>query len=217
MKKIFLVLIGQLFLIFPVCGQQFVFKTGINHTSYAYNSSVGGQLLSFIPGRGVSNSLGLETDVDSIFFIKNSRSFLQSTHLKNELALTLDGFNSFAENRTNSYQWQTTYGGIRNTLTLQAPVGKLDLGVSGAIGFSSLVWGISEIDGLITSLRKQKDFTGIFFGTGLGFSGKYTLMSPLSISLTYMNSTHWRVANPGEEKFRFINQSLVFGIHIKMD
>jgi hypothetical protein len=37
--------------------------------------------------------------------------------LKNEVSLNLDSFNSYGGNQNNNYSWETTYGGLTNTLS----------------------------------------------------------------------------------------------------
>ena len=142
MRTLFLVCILMIGMQFHSFGQEIFIKTGINSTTYDFRSADGTKLLDFTSGMGNSIEMGM-----GFPFVPKSkkegaavkeRSY-SPNWLKNEVSLNLDSFNSYGGNQNNNYSWETTYGGLTNTLSFLAHIGEVELGVRGHVGLSGMI------------------------------------------------------------------------------
>ncbi|MFZ9235667.1 MAG: hypothetical protein ACO22X_05575 [Algoriphagus sp.] len=219
MRTLFLVSTLLIGMQFHSLGQEIFIKTGINSTTYDFRSSDGTKLLDFTSGMGNSIEMGM-----GFPFVKKSkkedspikeRSY--SPHwFKNEVSLNMDSFNSFGGDQNNNYSWETTYGGITNTLSFLAHIGEVELGIRGALGLSRMISGTQVINSSRFPLKEEADFQGFFAKTGVGASASYPVFQRAFLNLTYNYSKNSRLGGPEEEQVRFLSHGLVFGLYVQL-
>ena len=219
MRTLFLVSTLLIGMQFHSLGQEIFIKTGINSTTYDFRSSDGTKLLDFTSGLGNSIEMGM-----GFPFVKKSkkedssikeRSY--SPHwFKNEVALNMDSFNSFGGDQNNNYSWETTYGGITNTLSFLAHIGEVELGVRGALGLSRMITGTQVINSSRFPLKEEADFQGFFAKTGVGASASYPVFQRAFLNLTYNYSKNSRLGGPEEEQVRFLSHGVLFGLYVQL-
>jgi hypothetical protein len=148
----------------PLFGQEIFIKTGFNSSTYDFRSVSGDQLLDFSPGIGSS----IQTGMGFPFLLKKAKE--DSTQVgpsysphwfKNEISLNLDNFNSFGGNLNNNYSWETTYGGLTNSISFLAHIGEVELGLRGLLGVSGMISGTQVINNSRFTLNGQDDFSGL--------------------------------------------------------
>jgi hypothetical protein len=200
-------------------GQEVFFKTGKNFTTYEFKSGSGLDI-TFLPGRGDSYEFGLgfpfaEKEGTGPTVVSNDTS--SPIWLKYEASLTLDSYDSYGGDLNNNYSWETTYGGVRNRLSILGKVGGLDLGLMGILGASKMITGTQVVNKSRFDLREFEDFSGVFIEGGLGGSASFQVVNQGFLSLSYDYSKSFRVGEQSPDRLRFNNQRIVFGIHFKLD
>lgn len=220
MKTLFfsclLVLIGSGLLV----AQEIFIKTGFNSTTYDFRSAAGDRLLNFTPGIGSSIEMGMgfplvpKKTKEQLDKLERSYS---PNWLKNEVSLNLDSFNSFGGNSNNNYSWETTYGGLRNTLSFLAHFGEVELGIKGILGASGMLSGTQVINSSRFPLMGQDDFSGIFVRRGGGVSASYPVFQRGFLNLTYTYTKSSRLGGPTEQRVSFLTQSLLFGVYVQLN
>jgi hypothetical protein len=204
---------------FHSLGQEIFIKTGINSTTYDFRSSDGTKLLDFTSGMGNSIEMGM-----GFPFVKKSKKEDSSIKVrsysphwfKNEVSLNMDSFNSFGGDQNNNYSWETTYGGITNTLSFLAHIGEVELGIRGALGLSRMISGTQVINSSRFPLKEEADFQGFFAKTGVGASASYPVFQRAFLNLTYNYSKNSRLGGPEEEQVRFLSHGFVFGLYVQL-
>ena len=220
MRTLFLVCILIIGMQFHSFGQEIFIKTGINSTTYDFRSSDGTPLLDFTPGMGNSIEMGMgfpfvqKSKKDRALHKERSYS---PNWFKNEVALNMDSFNSFGGNQNNNYSWETTYGGVTNTLSFLAHIGEVELGVRGALGLSKMISGTQVINSSRFPLKGEADFKGLFAKTGVGASASYPVFQRAFLNLTYNYSKSSRLGGPEEEQVRFLSHAVVFGLYVQLN
>ena len=199
--------------------QEIFIKTGINSTTYDFRSSDGTKLLDFSSGMGNSIEMGMGFP----FVPKTKKEGAPEKELsyspnwfKNEVSLNLDSFNSFGGDQNNNYSWETTYGGITNTLSFLAHIGEVELGVRGSLGFSGMLSGTQVINSSRFPLKEEADFQGLFAKTGVGASLSYPVFQRAFLNLTYSYSKSARLGGPEEEQVRFLSHGFLFGLYVQL-
>jgi hypothetical protein len=211
-----LVLIGSGLLV----AQEIFIKTGFNSTIYDFRSAAGDRLLDFSPGIGSSIEMGMgfpfipkktkEEDAEE------ERSY-SPNWLKNEVSLNLDSFNSFGGDSNNNYSWETTYGGLSNTVSFLVHVGDMELGIKGILGVSSMLSGTQVINNARFPLKGQEDFSGIFARRGAGVSASYPVFQRGFLNLTYTYAKSSRLGGLEDQRMSFLSQRLVFGVYVQLN
>jgi len=200
-------------------GQEIFIKTGINSTTYDFRSTDGIKLLDFTSGMGNSIEMGM-----GFPFVPKSkkegapekeRSY-SPNWFKNEVSLNLDSFNSFGGDQNNNYSWETTYGGITNTLSFLAHIGEVELGIRGHVGLSGMLSGTQVINSSRFPLKGTADFKGVFAKTGVGASASYPVFQRAFLNLTYNYSKSARLGGPQEEQVRFFSHGFLFGLYVQL-
>jgi len=200
--------------------QEIFIKTGINSTSYDFRSSDGTKLLDFTSGMGNSIEMGMgfpfvPKSIKEEAAVKE-RSY--SPHwFKNEVSLNLDSFNSFGGDQNNNYSWETTYGGLTNTLSFLAHIGEVELGIRGHLGLSGMLSGTQVINSSRFPLKGTADFKGVFAKTGVGASASYPVFQRAFLNLTYNYSKSARLGGPQEEQVRFLSHGFLFGLYVQLN
>ncbi len=219
MRTLFLVCAFLIGMQLPSSGQEIFIKTGINSTTYDFRSADGAKLLDFTSGMGNSIEMGMgfplvpKTKKEGA--PEKERSY-SPNWLKNEVSLNLDSFNSFGGDQNNNYSWETTYGGITNTLSFLAHIGEVELGVRGHVGLSGMLSGTQVINSSRFPLKGNEDFKGVFAKTGVGASASYPVFQRAFLNLTYSYSKSSRLGGPVEEQVRFLSHGVLFGLYVQL-
>ena len=219
MRTLFLVCAFLVGMQLPSSGQEIFIKTGINSTTYDFRSADGAKLLDFTSGMGNSIEMGMgfpfvpKTKKEGA--PEKERSY-SPNWLKNEVSLNLDSFNSFGGDQNNNYSWETTYGGITNTLSFLAHIGEVELGVRGHAGLSGILSGTQVINSSRFPLKGNEDFKGVFAKTGVGASASYPVFQRAFLNLTYSYSKSSRLGGPVEEQVRFLSHGVLFGLYVQL-
>jgi hypothetical protein len=209
-----------LFAVVPrMTAQEIFIKTGINSTTYDFRSADGIKLLDFTPGMGNSIEMGMgfpfvpKSKKDGA---KEKERSYSPNWFKNEVSLNLDSFNSYGGNQNNNYSWETTYGGVTNTLSFLAHIGEVELGIRGSLGLSGMISGTQVINSSRFPLKGEADFQGLFAKTGIGASASYPVFQRAFLNLTYNYSKSSRLGGPEEEQVRFLSHGVLFGLYIQL-
>ncbi len=220
MRTFFLTCLLLFGLSLNLVAQEIFIKTGINSTTYDFRSSDGAKLLNFTPGMGNSIEMGMGfpfvPKIAKEGEPAKERSY-SPNWFKNEVSLNLDSFNSYSGNQNNNYSWETTYGGVTNTLSFLAHIGEVELGIRGALGLSGMISGTQVINSSRFPLKGEDDFKGLFAKTGMGISASYPVFQRAFLNLTYNYSKSSRLGGPEEEQVRFLSHGVLFGLYIQLN
>ena len=220
MRTVFLTCFLLSVLSLTVSAQEIFIKTGINSTTYDFRSANGDKLLDFTPGMGNSIEMGMgfpfvpKTGKEGA--PEKERSY-SPNWFKNEVSLNLDSFNSFGGDQNNNYSWETTYGGVTNTLSFLAHIGEVELGVRGSLGLSGMISGTQVINSSRFPLKGKDDFQGLFAKTGVGASASYPVFQRAFLNLSYSYSKNSRLGGPQEEQVRFLSHGVLFGLYVQLN
>ena len=220
MRTLFLICLFLIGIQLHSFGQEIFIKTGINSTSYDFRSADGAKLLDFTSGMGNSIEMGMgfpfvpKSKKEGA--LANERSY-SPNWFKNEVSLNLDSYNSFGGDQNNNYSWETTYGGITNTLSFLAHIGEVELGIRGHVGLSGMLSGTQVINSSRFPLKGAADFKGVFAKTGVGASASYPVFQRAFLNLTYSYSKSARLGGPREEQVRFLTHGFLFGLYVQLN
>ena len=219
MRTVFLTCILLFVLSLTTEAQEIFIKTGINSTTYDFRSANGDKLLDFTPGMGNSIEMGMGfpfvPKIAKEGAPAEERSY-SPNWFKNEVSLNLDSFNSYGGNQNNNYSWETTYGGVTNTLSFLAHIGEVELGVRGSLGLSGMISGTQVINSSRFPLKEEADFKGLFAKAGIGASASYPVFQRAFLNLTYKYSKSSRLGGPEEEQVSFLSHGFLFGLYIQL-
>ncbi len=220
MRTFFLTCLLLFGLSLNLVAQEIFIKTGINSTTYDFRSANGDKLLDFTPGMGSSLEMGM-----GFPFVKKTGKNADVTTkdhayapywFKNEVSLNLDSFNSFSGNQNNNYSWETTYGGLTNTLSFLGHIGEVELGIRGHLGLSGMISGTQVINSSRFPLKGEADFKVLFAKTGMVISASYPVFQRAFLNLTYNYSKSSRLGGPEEEQVRFLSHGVLFGLYVQL-
>jgi hypothetical protein len=184
-------------------GQEIFIKTGINQTSYDFKDKNGEKLAGLNPELGQSYQVGAGIP------LFNQRA-------KYEVGLTLDAYNASGGNLTKFYNWNTTYGGVRNSFTFFPIQEAVTLGIVANLGVSTILNGTQILNNTRYSLRDNPEFNGALLHPGLGLSLSYTILPNGYLSFQYDYSRSVRLGNKTEEELNFRTTRILFGIHFQI-
>jgi hypothetical protein len=220
MRTLFLICLFLIGIQLHSFGQEIFLKTGINSTTYDFRSTDGAKLLDFTSGMGNSIEIGMgfpfvpKSKIEGASDKKRSYS---PNWFKNEVSLNIDSFNSFGGDQNNNYSWETTYGGITNTLSFLAHIGEVELGIRGHVGLSGMLSGTQVINSSRFPLKGTADFKGVFAKTGVGASASYPVFQRAFLNLTYNYSKTARLGGTQEEQVRFLSHGFLFGLYVQLN
>jgi hypothetical protein len=220
MRIIFLTCFLLFALNLPTVAQEIFIKTGINSTTYDFRSTDGVKLLDFTSGMGSSIEMGMGfpfVPKSKKEGAKEKKRSYSPNWFKNEVSLNLDSFNSFGGDQNNNYSWETTYGGLTNSLSFLAHIGEGELGIRGHLGLSGMLSGTQVINNSRFPLKGAADFQGIFAKTGVGASASYPVFQRAFLNLTYSYSKTSRLGGPQEEQVRFLSHGFLFGLYVQLN
>ena len=142
---------------------------------------------------------------------------LGSDWFKYELGIALDAYNARGGDFSNSYSWDTNYGGIKNTLSIFPTAGDFNFGIYALGALSTMINGTQVLNTSSYELRGHPDFKGLLLQTGAGASASYNIFSQGSISLQYDFTKSFKIGEKTAEKLSFLNNRILFGIHINLN
>jgi len=184
--------------------QDLFFKTGLNRTSYSFTDQSGEKLDGLSPGIGSSFEIGLGIP------------FAQEW-LKYELGAAINSFNATGGDFNNNYTWNTTYGGINNSISFFPTSGELSIGILGTLGVSTIISGTQSLNNSRFDLKKNPEFSGILIQPGLGLSVGYNIFNQGFLSIQYDFTRSFRLGEESVEKLNYLNNRLLFGVHFNLD
>ena len=184
--------------------QDLFFKTGVNQTSYDFRDKNGDKLDGLLPELGQSYQVGLGIPLFDYW-------------ARYELGLTLDAYNASGGDASNNYHWNTSYGGIQNSLAFFPTSGDLTIGISANLGISKIFNGSQIMNNARYSLRDHPEFNGTILHPGLGLSLAYNILKNGYLSLQYDYARSMRLGDKTEENLSFITNRILFGVHFHVD
>ena len=185
-------------------GQNIYFKTGLNLTNYQFMDREGNKAEGLNSASGSSYEIGLSIP-------------LRNEWLKYELGIALDAYNASGGDVNNNYTWETNYGGIKNTISFTQNVGEFDLGFYALGLLSTMINGAQVINNSRHDLINHPDFKGILLQKGAGLSASYKIIRNGLISLQYDFTKSFKIGEKPAEKLTFLNNRILFGIHIDLN
>lgn len=199
-----LILLTMLLSSYMVMGQDIFFKSGFNVTQFEFEDNNGDKLNTFIAETGSSYHLGVGFPL--------SRNLLRY-----ELGLSLETYNSTFEDPLHHYSWNTTYGGIKNSLGVNLFVYEFTLAIVANLGFSKILEGTQLINNSTYSLTTNQEFNGLMVQPGLGIAVSYNILNDAFLSFQYDYSKSFRIRNTPEERLSFNINQIIVGVHIQID
>jgi hypothetical protein len=202
LRKTNLFLFAFMFASLMLHGQEMYFSTGINTTTYDFKST-DNLPLELKPKTGQFYELGYKIPVIE-------------DRLNYGVGFAINNFNSTGGDTANNYEWQTTYLGLNNHLEyIIIPSDRSPIEVSGALQLQlmHIINGEQKINGQQFDLKEEKEFTGFWVQPGATVTAKYFMSDDWQLSLGYNYSLGINVSNNTEEKLKFNNQQIRFGIH----
>lgn len=180
--------------------QEGYLKFGKNYTQYVYKS-------------GNSNPLKLKIG-DGNFYEIGYGIPIKNKDLKYSIGIQLNRYNATSSSNSNSYSWNTDYIGIFNSLNYKFLKinSKVSASINGGLGMNTIIYGIQSINGEYFSLKKQKEFSGIFIEPHIGIQANYSIYSGIYLSLGYKVSKNLSITNNSDEKLSFVNNQIQFGL-----
>jgi len=202
MKKLMLLV----FLLVSMQGkaQDFFFKTGVNHTTYKFKDAAGIPMDELLPGVGSSYQAGFGLP-------------LYDYWLRYEVGVTVDSYNASGGDAGNAYGWNSTFGGLRNSVGFFPLDGDLTLGIVGNFGISRIISGAQTINDAQYSLQDHPEFRGVMMQPGLGLSVSYNILNNGYLTFDYDYSKTLRIKNNLPEKLSFNTHRILFGVHFHLE
>ena len=205
-KKIKLIISCFLFISASAKAQELYFSTGLNLTTYDF--------------KGTDN-LPLEFKAKSSSFYEIGYVFkLMDNRLNYSAGLAINGYDSSAGDSANQYDWQTTYMGLNNQLQyVIIPSNRVpfELSAGAQMQLMHIINGEQKINGETFDLTKEKEFSGFWIQPGGIITAKYFISDDWQMSLGYNYSIGMNLSNSTEEKLKFNNQQIRFGIHFNIN
>lgn len=205
-KKIKLIISCFLFISASTQAQELYFSTGLNLTTYDF--------------KGTDN-LPLEFKTKSSSFYEIGYVFkLMDNRLNYSAGLAINGYDSSAGDSANHYDWQTTYMGLNNQLQyVLIPSNRVpfELSAGAQMQLMHIINGEQKINGETFDLTKEKEFSGFWIQPGGIITAKYFISDDWQMSLGYNYSIGMNLSNSTEEKLKFNNQQIRFGIHFNIN
>lgn len=185
--------------------QEVYFLTGSNFTKYNFKSSNEPMATPLQSGTGTSYEMGYTRP------LKNNR-------FSHTIGVNLNEYNAVAGSMANSYQWDTKYLGVNNSLGLTIPLTtNFKLLLNAGLNLSTIIYGKQEINGAIYDLKSQDEFSGLIFIPNTGIHLKYKLNDFGYLSFGYGLSRSLILFNTSQEKLTTITNQILFGIHFNIN
>ena len=184
-------------------GQEMYLSSGVNLTTYNFKST---------------DNLPLKFNTKTSSFYELGYGIkMMDDRIRYGVGLAVNGFDATAGDSANYYEWKTTYMGLNNQLQyVIIPSERSPIELSGGLQMQlmHIINGEQKINGEQFDLTKEKEFTGLWIQPGAIITAKYFVSDDWQLSLGYNYSTSINVSNSTEEKLKFNNQQIRFGIHL---
>lgn len=190
---------------FQLFSQEAYFLAGSNITKYSFKSSEGAMTTPLQSGTGSSYEMGYSSPLqeDKIFY---------------NLSMTLNDYNAVAGSPANSYNWQTKYVGVQNSVSFNFLVANnFQLSVKGGVNLATLIYGKQTANGVVYDLLSQDEFSGLLFSPFIGAQTRYQLNDFGFLSFGYSYSKSLNPFNVSPDKLSFHTSQLQFGIHFNIN
>lgn len=202
-----LLLVFTLFMNFTAQAQELFFSTGVNLTTYDF--------------KGTDNlPLELKSKTGQ-FYEMGYRIKMMDDRLNYGLALAINNFNATGGDIANNYEWETTYLGINNSLEYVLIQNNrssyFELSGGFQLQIMHIVSGEQKINGVLFDLTKEDEFKGLWVQPGFLLTTKYYASDDWQFSLGYNYSLGLNTSNSTEEKLKFKNHQIRFGIHFNLN
>lgn len=185
--------------------QEMYFYTGKNYTNYDYKNSSGAVNPNFQAGSGSYYEMGY------VFPLK-----FKNFHYA--LGLSYNQYNTIGGDSADTYTWNTEYAGVNNRLSYSIfKNNHFAIAAKVGLGFSTLVYGKQEINGIFYDLSSEKEFSGLLLESSLGVQTKFIITKSVCFSLGYNYSKAYNVTNTTPEKLSFRTNQFQFGIHVAIN
>lgn len=205
LKRINLIIAFLLLLSTSSKAQELYFSTGLNFTTYSFKST---------------DNLPLEFRTKSSQFYELGYVFkLMDNKLHYSAGLAMNSFDATSGNSANHYEWETTYMGLNNQLQyVIVPSSRMPFELSGGVQMQlmHIINGEQKINTETFDLTKETEFKGLWLQPGLITTAKYAISEDLQLSLGYNYSVGFNLSNSTDEKLKFNNQQIRFGIHFNV-
>jgi hypothetical protein len=206
-KYLLRLLLLLLILVFPfqLFSQEVYFLTGSNFTKYTFKSSEGAMTTPLQSGTGASYEMGYSSPLqdDKIFY---------------NLSMSLNDYNAVAGSLANSYNWQTKYVGLQNSVSFNFLIANnYHLILKGGVDLATIIYGKQTANGVVYNLMRQDEFSGLLFSPFIGAQTKYQLNDFGFLSIGYSYSKSLNPFNVSPDKLSFNTSQLQFGIHININ
>jgi hypothetical protein len=202
--KVLCLYILSLFLIqnFAIA-QDVYFKSGLNNTRYDFKDEEG-KKQKYYSGMGSSFEFGVGIPFHSQWF-------------RYEGGVSIDNYNASGGDVNNNYSWNTTYAGLKNTVTFFPTIKDLDIGVMGILGVSSIVHGNQVINNSRYKVSNHPEFKGVLIQSGLGVSSTYNIFREILLHLSYDFTKSYRIGEFTPEKLSYTNHRVQFGVRFMIN
>lgn len=191
--------------VLPLNAQSLYFGYGNNTTSYVYKTSGGETLDIFSSDTGSAFELGVAFELDR-------RATMNYT-----AGLSLNAYNATASEVNDFYTWETKYLGLVQGFEYGVfkPVETISFHVNAQLGLHTMVSGTQTTNGLVTDLKDEDDFKGLFIQPGLGAGLSYALDPKIRFSLGYMYATVFQTKS-NDESLRFNNHQIRLQLRLSL-
>lgn len=206
LKMIRLISLLSLFLGFKAQGQEVYFSTGMNLTTYDFT--------------GTDN---LPLDFNSTtgqFYELGYKIKMMNERLHYGVGLALNNLNATAGDTANNYQWNSTFIGINNLLEyaiITSSRNPFELSAGIQMQLMHIINGEQKINGVLYDLTKETEFNGMWIQPGALLNAKYFVSDDWQLSLGYNYSVGLNLSNSTDEKLKFNNHQIRFGIHFNVN
>lgn len=206
-KKIKQFIVCLMFLSVSTQAQEVYFSTGLNLTNYDFKGTDG------LP-------LNLNSKTGQFYELGYSIKF-NDERLQYGVGLALNNFNATGGDVANNYEWETTYLGINNMLEyaiiLPSRWNMFELKAGVQFQMMHIINGEQKINGTLFDLTKETEFKGLWLQPGFLLTSKYHLTDDWQLSLGYNYSMGFNLSNSTEEKLKFNNHQIRFGLHFNIN
>lgn len=180
--------------------QEIYFKTGKNFTQYNFKSGNGSNP-HLQSGNGNFYEMGY------VFVLNNEK-------LQYAVGLGLNEYNAIGGDINSTYDWNTQYLGIANTLSWAfVNLAGFQGTINTSLGIEHLIYGKQNLNGEYLDLSKQKEFSGIWLSPKLGIQGAYNVDNDIILSFGYAYVKSLNISNSTDEKLGFSTNQIQFGVH----
>lgn len=184
-------------------GQEMYLSSGLNLTTYDF--------------KGTDNIPINFNSKTSSFYELGYGIKMMGDRIRYSIGLAVNGFDATAGDSANYYEWQTTYMGLNNQLQyviITSERSPIELSGGIQMQLMHIINGEQKINGEQFDLTKEKEFTGLWIQPGALITAKYFVSDDWQLSLGYNYSIGYNMSNSAEEKLKFNNHQIRFGIHL---